>query len=187
MNKISINLNPHKESAPSDIFQNIVAYTPYLVLGIILCTVIIGVLQVVSLRKAHVYRQRSDEWQQWKEKSQDIRRIKEDIARLEAERTAMGTVMTPQQTLARILGDIFSSLPKNAWFESIQIKEDLISVRGYVVKWGQDYLVTLDTFINALRDADYFAAHYSQVNIKDSQTAAFNTVEVLQFSIECQK
>ena len=86
-----------------------------------------------------------------------------------------------------IFQGIFHSLPKNVWFESLDFKSGAINLKGYVVKWGEDYLVSLDGFVNSLREQEYFSSKFSNMSIRESKKSNFNGVETLKFIIECKK
>ena len=94
---------------------------------------------------------------------------------------------TSKHDIVLILGDVSSSLPKNIWFDGLNFKGETIDIRGYVVGWDEDYLISLDGFINSLREKDYFASKFSRVNIRKSTRERYNGVEALKFSIECKK
>jgi hypothetical protein len=87
--------------------------------------------------------------------------------------------------MADIFEDIFSSLPKNIWFNNISLKKDILDIRGYVVKLDEDYLVSLEKFINNLKAKQNFSSRFKKINIKDSQKNDFHGAEVLEFYIEC--
>lgn len=187
MNKIVINLNPQKENAPSEVMRNIVGYTPLVVLGAGFIFVVIVLLQLIAFSKTHTYNVYKAKWAQWEDKDRLLKEIKTDIERLEAEKAAIGQVATARYEMAKIFADIFSALPKNIWFSNISFQKDFLSLQGNVVRWNEDYLASLDKFIDKLRRSQYFSTRFQKINIKQSQKTNFNGVEVLQFSLECLK
>ncbi len=187
MNRISINLSPKKETATTAAAQNIISYTPLVVLAGLAIFTILLFMQVIFLKKNHTHGIYKKEWAQWEHKAIAMRGIKDEITLLDYELCRLRKISTPGYGLGYILADMFSALPKNIWFESLRFKEEVIELRGYVVKWNEDYLISLDTFINALGKSDYFSSRFGLVNIKTSQKEDFNGVKVLNFSIECKK
>ncbi len=185
MNKININLNPQKENAPSDVVRNLSAYIPLLALGIAAVFIIIVLLQMFAFQKQHSYNVYKGKWAEWQDEDTFLKRIKNNIARLQKEKEGVVAIVTPKNEAAKLLGDIYSALPKNIWFDDLKFKEGFLSLRGYVVRWEEDYLVSLDKFINALRKGENFSSHFQKVNIKQSQKAKVRGVEVLRFSLEC--
>jgi len=187
MSKIIINLNPQKDHAPSEIMRRVVCYTPLLALSIGLIFVVIVLLQLVAFQKTHSYNIYKAKWAEWEDKDRLLKEIKSDLARLESEKLAVEEVVTPEYEMAKIFADMFSALPKNIWFSNIYFKEKFLRLQGSVVRWNEDYLASLDRFIDNLRQGEYFSAKFDTVNIKQSQKTKFNGVEVLQFLIECAK
>jgi Tfp pilus assembly protein PilN len=185
MNKIDINLNPQKENAPSEMVRNIAAYVPLLTLGIAVIFIIIVLLQVFAFQKQHSYNVYKGKWAQWEDEDTLLKRLKNNIYRLEEEKEGIAAIITPKNEAAKLLSDIYAVLPKNIWFDELKFREGFLSLNGYVVRWEEDYLVSLDKFINGLRNGEAFSSHFQKVNIKQSQKDKIRGVEVLRFSLEC--
>ncbi|MDD4954601.1 MAG: PilN domain-containing protein, partial [Candidatus Omnitrophica bacterium] len=94
-------------------------------------------------------------------------------------------MLTPKNQIPDIFEDVFSSLPKNIWFSSMNLKKNTLDIRGYVDKVDEDYLVSLEKLGNNLKSKKYFGSKFKKINIKDSQKKEFNGMEVLEFYIEC--
>jgi len=187
MKKISINLNPQKENITSVVLQNMLSYTPLVGLSAAAIFVVILLLQVLTLKKSHTVSTYSKEWVQWKVKADLITKVKREIIELESEIIVLQKLATPKNDVALILENIFSSLPKNIWFDKVDCEEGFIVLNGYVVRWQEDSLVSLDKFINALRKKEYFSSKFGRISIKESRVTKVNKVEVLEFNIECRK
>ncbi len=187
MKKITINLNPRKQSNSGDFFQKTTPFTPLISLAAAAVLVLILALQLVVFKKAHTSSRVSHRERSWQDKADLIRQLKKEIQELDSEKRSLEKLVAPEYEVARILDDLFSSTPKNVWFEHLKFQDDFIDLNGYVVKWDEDCLVTLDRFINLLRKKVYFSQKFSKVNIKDSQKVNFYGVEVLKFIIECKK
>ena len=86
-----------------------------------------------------------------------------------------------------MLAEIFNSLPKNIWLEELDFDKDMIILIGYVVKWKEDYLASLDKFIKHLGNEDYFHSIFADIGLKNSRKSRVNNVEVVRFKIECKK
>ncbi|MCK5288166.1 MAG: hypothetical protein KAJ79_03820, partial [Candidatus Omnitrophica bacterium] len=60
-------------------------------------------------------------------------------------------------------------------------------IKGFVVKWQEDYLVSVDKFINNLINKEYSKSKFEKVNMTGSNQIKFNGIEVLEFSVKCKK
>jgi len=187
MKKVSINLNPQKENVITAVLERVVSYTPLAGLAAALVLVLIIFLQMLVFKQAYDYSKYNKKWKMWKGKYEEIKKIKKGVAKLEKEKNTLEETTTPKYDIVLILEDIFSSLPKNIWFEKLEFEREAINLRGYVVTWGEDYLVSLDGFINSLRENEYFSSKFIKLNIKESRRTTFNGVETLKFIIECKK
>ena len=189
MNKIIVNLNPKKERVSSEVLQNVVAYTPLAILTAAVFLILTLGLQIVSLKKMHTNGVYNKKWARWSQKYKLIQAIKMEIANLENEKSVLQKVTTPKYKVETILEDIFAALPRNIWFYDLNFDKEILSLKGYVARWGEaseDYLVFLDKFINSLREKSYFSSRFNKMNIKESQKTNFNGIEVLEFTIECK-
>ena len=187
MKKIAINLSPQKEKITSTMLQNVVSYAPLagVISGFVLIPILL--LQLFIFKQTYKYKEYSERWKKWESKYNSIERIKEEISLLKKEKEKIGEVVTPEYDIVFVLSDIFSSLPKNVWFKELTFRGGNIGLRGYVVKWGEDYLISLDRFINSLREKEYFVSRFSRVEIKESKKSTFNGLETTKFIIECGK
>lgn len=189
MSKIIINLNPKKERVSSEVLQNVVAYTPLAILAAAVFLILVLGLQIVSLKKMHTNSVYNKKWAQWEQKYKSIQAIKMEIANLENENNDLQKVTTPKYKLEAIFGDIFAALPRNIWFNNLNFDKGTLTLKGSVASWGdnsEDYLVSLDKFINSLREKNYFSSKFNKININESQKNNFNGIEVLEFAIECK-
>ena len=187
MKKISINLSPQKEDVTSEVLRNIVSYTPMVGLTAVIVLALLLFLQVFIAKQTYTCNKYEKKWQKWESKHNLIKGIKGETTNLKEEKQRLEEVATPGHDIVLILGDIFSSLPKNIWFDGLHFKGETIDIRGYVAGWNEDYLISLDGFINSLREKDYFSSKFSRVNIRKSVRENYNGAETLKFSIECKK
>lgn len=187
MKRIVINLSPQKETVTSVISQTVVSYAPLVGLTVVLVAIIIFLLQMVVFKQTYEYAGYHKKWKAWEGRHKEIKRIKNGISKLKRERKGLEEVIIPEYNLVLILSDIASSLPENVWFEGLEFKQGTINLRVYVVRWDEDHLVSLDGFINSLREKKYFSSKFKKTNIKESKKSVFNSVETLKFIIECAK
>lgn len=187
MSKIEINLNPKKEEAYSKALQGIGSYAPWAGLAVAAVLVLAALLQTFVFVKSRSYAAYGKQWQAWEGKANLMREIKSGIGGLETEKNGLAALTSPKHKVVLIFEDIFSSLPKNIWLESMESKEAAVGIKGYVARWQEDYLVSLDKFINSLREKKAFSSSFSRINIKKSQKIVYNGVEALQFVLECKK
>jgi len=187
MNKIVINLSPHKETATTVLLRKVVCYTPVMALIAGLVLVMIIFLQILVFKQAYDYSRWHKDWKPWKNKYVKMSGIKKEIVNLTNEKNKLKEIATPEYDIVLIFESIFHSLPKNVWFETLDFKSGTINLRGHVVKWGEDYLVSLDGFVNSLREQEYFSSKFSNMSIRESKKSNFNGIETLKFIIECKK
>ena len=187
MRKISINLSPQKEDITSAMLQRVVSYTPLVGVTAVIVLALLLFLQVFIVKQTYAYHGYEKKWRKLESKYNLIKGIKGEIANLKEENQKLKEVATPEHDIVLILGDVFSSLPKNIWFDGLNFKGETINMRGYVAGWNEDYLISLERFINSLREKDYFSSKFSRINIRESVRENYNGVETLKFSIECKK
>ncbi|MCK9574322.1 MAG: PilN domain-containing protein [Candidatus Omnitrophica bacterium] len=182
MDNIYINLSPKQKKEENIFLKNFFYYGG---VGVFFLLAVIVILVIFIVIRASVYKYEDIKWSKWKDKYETISKIKKDLAALDGDRNEFKKILTPKNQMAKIFGDIFSSLPKNIWFNSMSMKKDTLDIRGYVVKIDEDYLVSLEKFINNLKAKKYFSSKFQKINIKDSQKNDFNGAEVLEFYVEC--
>ncbi len=183
MDKIYINLSPKKEKMENVLLQQASYYmligASFILCLIVLCTLFLFVR--IAILKHYESR-----WAKWKEQYKVLSALKNEIASLQKEKNEFSKILTPQNKMAKIFSDIFSSLPQNIWFNSLNFNKKSLVINGDVVKTGtEDYLVLLENFIDNLKTKPYFVSHFKDINIKDSRRDNFNGVEVLEFKLEC--
>ena len=157
-----------------------------MLLGVFFVLCLIALLAVFLFIRIAMYKHYESRWAKWKEKYTTVSVIKNELASLKSEKNEFIKILTPQNQIAKIFSDIFVSLPQNVWFENLNFNKKLLLIKGYVVKTdSEDYLVSLENFINNLKTKEYFMSHFKNIDIKDSQKTDFNGLEVLVFNLEC--
>ncbi len=187
MKKVVINLSPQKHKYSKLNLTNLSSYLPLVSLAAVIGLILVLLLHLVVLRKAYIYAAKTKDWKQWEDKAKALSEVKAQINESKTRYDQLNRILTPNYQLSSLLEDIFSSLPKNIWFQSLNFREDSLGIDGYVVRWSQDYLASLDSFIKSLREKEYFSSKFASLQIRESQKANFNGVEVLKFIIECKK
>lgn len=187
MKRIVIDLNPDKKHALGENVQRVINFTPVLVLLSLGIFVLLVILQAAIIQKKHKLNESTIQEESWQEKANVIQLLKTEIFELEKEKNILREVIVSEDEVAKILNDIFSSMPKNIWFDSFNFNGEIISLAGYVVKWKEDSLASLEKFIGSLGNKQYFSSKFKRAHIVDSKKVDFNGVEVLKFNIECKK
>ncbi|MDD5194629.1 MAG: hypothetical protein PHQ96_03010 [Candidatus Omnitrophica bacterium] len=187
MAKISINLNPHKEKQQGIVAQSLSSYLPQVFIGAVVFFLLILLLNVFVLIRIGFYGSYQRQWKQWEAKAREISTAKKDIAQLEAKNKELQGIVVPQIEASKMLAATFSALPDNIWFESLSYKKNSLSLKGYVIQWKEDYLASLDKFINTLKADAYFSSIFKKSTMVNSEKKNFQGVEVLEFIIECAK
>lgn len=176
-------MSPKKEKLDNAILQQ-ASY--YMLIGVffILCLIILSA--VFLFIRIGVSKHYESRWSKWKEQHKTLSVVKNELTSLKNEKNEFTKILTPQNQMAKMFSDIFSSLPQNIWFNSMNFNKKSLIINGNVVRVNtEDYLVSLENFINNLKTKEYFVAHFKNISIKDSQRNEFNGVEVLEFNLEC--
>ncbi len=187
MKRIEIDLNPKKKHTLSEDFQKIVVFAPLAILLAAVIFILLIILQVVVVQKQAKLGGVRKQEEIWSEKASIVQAIRTDIFELEKEKNILQGVIVSEDEVAKILNDVFLSIPKNIWLEQFNLDEQSISLSGCVVRWKEDPLGSLEKFINSLRKKKYFSLKFKKVHIKDSKKVNFSGTEVLKFDIECKK
>ena len=185
--KIVINLNPKKEQSSGLFLQKIISSTPLIILATIFIFIVILFQQFFIMNEIHSVNIKKNKWKEWGTKSNEINLIKSDINNLQKEKIKLENVVNPKNDTALILDEIYASLPKNIWFNKLSFTEENMVIKGFVVKWQEDYLVSVDKFINNLINKEYSKSKFEKVNMTGSNQIKFNGIEVLEFSVKCKK
>ncbi|MCM8787769.1 MAG: hypothetical protein NC935_06965 [Candidatus Omnitrophica bacterium] len=187
MGKIDINLVPKQENQKSAFFENILAYRGFLATIFLFATLIILILYFsVFIRTANL-NSYTKKWKKWQPQFNEITTIKKQITELENLKKELEKVTIPNVFISKVLEDIFCALPENIWLEKLIYEKKFLSIKGYVVKLDEDYMISLDNFIKGLNSRKYFSSIFKQVNVKGSAKENFFGIEVLNFEIECLK
>ncbi|MBU1122522.1 MAG: PilN domain-containing protein [Candidatus Omnitrophica bacterium] len=188
MSQIYINLNPRKERVESIIFHKIVSYLPFVALGVGATFIVILVMNFFVIGKMATFNRYKQQWKANEDKYNQILKIKSQAQQLSQEAKILRQVTTPATRIVKVLEDVYKVLPQNIWFKDLTFKEGSINFQGYVVAWKEDYLISLvDKFMSPLKQREYFSSKFSKVNLKHSQRKTFYGIEVLEYSMECEK
>jgi Tfp pilus assembly protein PilN len=182
MEKIYINLSPKAVTFDSAILKKFSYYLSWAAASLLALVLILGILAANRAAKCNSYQAK---WKSWEDKSKTLAEIKRKLLELENEKNEFQIIVTPQNKIADIFEDLFVSLPTNIWFDALSLKKDSLSLKGYVVRVDEDYLASLEKFINSLKKREYFSTKFKKINIVNSQKNNYNGAEVLEFNIEC--
>ncbi|MDD5583726.1 MAG: PilN domain-containing protein [Candidatus Omnitrophica bacterium] len=185
MNKICINLNPHKEKTQGAVIQNIATYIPLAAMSAALLFVIIVLLNLFAAVRLGAYNGYQHRWKQWEGKFKEVSAIQKEIAAVEAEKKELKNIVVPKTEMSKMFAALFSSLPENIWLESIVFKKKSLTLKGYAIQWKEDQMVSLDSFIKALKKDTYFSTQFKKAVITESKQKDYQGVAVLEFIIEC--
>jgi Tfp pilus assembly protein PilN len=187
MKRITINLHPLHHKEEDRIYATIAKYIPYVFLGLIgLVVVNIFLFLLVSLSRLG-YKSAAEQWKTFSPQVETVTALKKEVEALTAERNEYSGLFAARVETSRMLADIFASLPKNIWLERIEFNNDNLNFSGYVVRWKEDYLVSLDKFIKNMGKSEYFSTVFKEISLKNSRKNNLHNVEVVRFVIECKK
>ena len=188
LNKIAINLNPRKDKLDEVIGEIISGYKPLIIIAVVGVLILNVLLHFFVGIKAEIYKNYEKEWKKWQGNYNLLSRLKNETVTLEKRKKEFEKVIYPNVEMAQVLGILFSAMPKNIWLESVNFNNETLTLEGYVVRWHEDYLVTLNrNLIAPLRKSSYFSSKFAKINIKATKKKIINKVEVLNFGIECGK
>jgi Tfp pilus assembly protein PilN len=187
MRRILINLHPLKGRGEPKILKFTSQYAPFAFLGLVILVVINLLLFILSTALNIPYKNLKKEWVKLAPQVDKISSSKRELQSLIEEKAKYQKLLTSEVLFSRILSDIFSSLPKNIWLKTIESDSDSINFIGFVVKWKENPLVSVDKFIKNLTKQNYFFTVFQDINLKSSRRRNFSGVEVVEFSIECRR
>jgi len=187
MRKIVINLCPDGGKRENKILLSAQKYASFALLLLILCIGINVIFFVLGVFLQFPYRKLSARWQQLTPQVNSMLSLREEVQALTKEREEYKTLFQESISLSRVFAEVYESLPKNIWFETIKFKDDTIEFIGYVVKWKEDYFDSLSKFIKNLKNKTYFSTTFKKINLKNSRKGRIASREVLKFEIECKK
>ncbi len=186
MKKLKINLNPKKLTIFEQGFASVLNYLPLLILLVVFFSLVIGGIKAISLARTRQQSYLERSWQEWEPKYDQITSIKRRVSFLENQQEKLKKITSPKKTGIILLESVFFALPKNIWLEDFYFEDKLVQMKGYVVRWEQDSLASLEEFIGRLRAKKEFKEKFQKIDFKTRKTD-FRGREVTQFFIECKK
>ncbi|MCM8756783.1 MAG: PilN domain-containing protein, partial [Candidatus Omnitrophica bacterium] len=130
------------------------------------------------------YRGLVKQWSLLKPQVNNIESLKREISYFKNQKTQYESILTHKIKFSPLLADIYASLPDNLWLEEISFKNKVVSLSGCVLRWKEDYLVSIDRFIKSMEKALYISQLFKQVELKTSRKIDFFGVEVMNLDIE---
>ncbi len=185
--KININLNPNKQNGIEEGFAKVLSYTPLLILLLLFFLLVTGVIEVVSQAKMSQKKRLSGVWQEWEPRHRDLMSLRRDTSALKRQKKEIKGVVSSEDTGIIFLEKVGSYLPENIWLDNLRFTEGLAQINGYIVRWEEDTLASLEKFINTLQEDESFQERFRQTNIRDTKRIMFRGKEVTQFFLECRK
>jgi Tfp pilus assembly protein PilN len=187
MSKIEINLYPYQGSQERGFVQILEQFFPYVFLGGILLLFLNVILYFASGFFSAPYNRLSNEWTQSSAKVRFLEQTQKSDQELQAKEKRYKDLFSSQLVFSDIFSEVYKALPENVWFESITYSGESIIFSGYVVKWKEDYMVSVDSFVKGLKQSPYFSKEFKVIEPKGTRKDEFNGVEVTKFEVECRK
>ncbi|MCM8774148.1 MAG: hypothetical protein NC820_05385 [Candidatus Omnitrophica bacterium] len=184
MKKIDINLYPYQLKKENRFTQFVNRYIYFIFYGLIILLVIQIVLFLVVVIIYIPYRGLVKQWNILKPEVNNIESLKREISYFKNQKTQYESILTHKIKFSPLLADIYASLPDNLWLEEIGFKDKVVSLSGCVLRWKEDYLVSIDRFIKSMEKAPYISKVFRQVELKTSRKINFFGVEVMRLDIE---
>lgn len=187
MKKIEINLCPYSVTEDKKIQKLIAQYFPFVFLAALGFIVINIFLFSVASVSFLTYSQLGKKWSKESPKAMEIELLKKEVTALKEKKKSYDELIKANVAPSYILSDIYKALPINIWLSDIRATEASVSLTGYVVKWQEDYLVSLGNLIKNLKKESHFSGYFKDIIQKSSRKTNLFNVEVMKFELECKK
>jgi Tfp pilus assembly protein PilN len=187
MNKIEINLYPYQGNQEKGFVQILEQFFPYVFLGGILLLFLNVILYFTSSFFSAPYNRLSNEWTQSEPKVNALTQAQKSSEELLAKDKRYKDLFDSQLVFSQVFSEVYKALPDNLWFDSISYSGGVIEFSGYVVKWKDDYMVSIDKFVKGLKQSPYISKEFKIIEPKGTRKAEFNGIEVTKFEVECRK
>ncbi|MCP4653383.1 MAG: hypothetical protein GY858_08400 [Candidatus Omnitrophica bacterium] len=187
MKKIKINLHPVQAQEETKLVKTAGQYMPFAILGlaglIVANLIIFAFANVLRLS----YSGRHKHWKSLSPQVQEIVQLKDELQKHIVEKKDFQNLLSEHLSFSQIMAEFFSSAPKNIWLRDMSINEETVKINGYVVKWKEDRLVSLDKLIKALNEQTYFIEKFRNVGLKNYRKSTLNGVDIIEFRMECAR
>lgn len=189
MKKIIINLLPSRGGETADKILGVVfKYIPFVFLALVVSVLLNIFLFPVGSFSQLRYKKMEAEWKKLEPEAKAVAALKEEVQALQSVKDEYRKLFSGDTKISRLFADLFAALPKNIWLEQITFQGKELSLSGCVVKWKEEYLLSLDKFIKNLNKSEYFSTVFKdKISLKNSRKSTFSNVEIVKFQIECKK
>lgn len=186
--KIEINLSPKKKQLKeNEIEKWFYLFGPWaiklLILGLALNVFCFLIFMPLS-KKVNLLK---EEEKKLKPQQEQINKLQEEIKQLSQEKEKYQNKAYFLFNPSRILAALYTSLPENIWFESLNYKERQLQITGYVLPWKEDALASLDKFVNALQENKEISSVFKNIKSQQFRKTTFNQQDVIIFYIVCKE
>lgn len=185
MKKIEINLYPYAGDGRDKFIDLLEKFLPAVFLTLCGFIIINIVLFVFTVSSISVRGELGKKWKNIIPKSEALSALKKEVDSLRVKQADYQNLTGATLRVSRLLADIFKSLPENIWFEGISMKDNSLSFSGYAVRWKEDYLVSIQSFIRNLQK-EKLGEVFKDINLKNSRKNHLSGTEVMRFEIECK-
>ncbi|UCC95314.1 MAG: PilN domain-containing protein [Candidatus Omnitrophota bacterium] len=187
MKKIEVNLHPEGEKKEQKWFVYVKRYLPFMLFGLFLlvCVNVVLFLLASSFKKPRANLEKK--WHDLTPQVQEITALKKEIDSLKHNRQEYRDLVTESISASQVFAELFDSIPKNIWFSTVDLGNGVLRMNGSVVRWKEDYLVSVNKLINSLNEKKYFSSVFKNINLKNSRKSSIAGVEIMTFSIDCTR
>ncbi|MFH1767731.1 MAG: hypothetical protein ABH858_01035 [Candidatus Omnitrophota bacterium] len=185
MNKVHVNLCPYENKEENKVLGFVAKYIQYvffllvlLVIGNILIFITTSTtrLPLISLEKT---------WKNLSSHIDEIDQLKKQKEVLAAEKKSYEGLRTNDILFHKIFISVFDSMPMNVWLQTARFDNNSLDLIGYVVRWQEKNVVSLDGFIKNLKSNDYFKKTFNNITLKSSRKRTLGGRDIIEFRIEC--
>ncbi len=185
MRKIEINLYPFSSSRKKvDVL--IEKYFPFIFLGFLFLFLINLLLFFLNGFVSFPLKKLEQRWEKVSPQIEKLNGLKREINKLKIRNSDLENFYQNRVFISHIFADIFKALPKNMWLEKIAYSNRRLFLSGYVVKWKEEYLATIDTFIKNLKKEEYFSKIFKNLALKDTRKTEYRGREVTYFILQAR-
>lgn len=184
--RIGINLYPYKEEKSNKAVGFIDSnFSIIFLIGLILALLnfLIFVIGQLSFFPAH---EANKSWKKVEVKAKELEQLKNDLVVLRGKKTTYSDLVKPNISMARILDDVYSSMPKNVWLIAVDFKDKKLEFVASAVEWKNLLSESVDQFIKNLKSKEYFSSKFSKIELKGRRIMKMYGNKIIKFEVECK-
>jgi Tfp pilus assembly protein PilN len=179
---MEINLLPKKYKQRAKVFYYIDVSIPYLVagaIGVLAVNLVLGSLVTkVNFNKSRI----ESNWQRKKPQYEEIISIKAELSKLQQQTRDLQEVTKAKLFFSEFLYLVYSNLPGNIWFSSLNYKEGILRIKGAALDYKEEAPMSLNRYLNDLKSTD-IKKQFPVIAVESQQMSRLKANQVLFFDL----